>query len=77
MQEAATSKRLRLSYGMGLTKIFKAFGVTLEGKAFKKILHTDTYNDKSLYLMGYRKIMDDGHDEHQDRRRSQIQRMRL
>lgn len=56
MKEVATSRRLCLSYGMGLTRIFRAFSVSLEVEAFKEILHMDTYHNKSLHQIGYKKI---------------------
>lgn len=56
MQEAASSRRLYLSYRMGLTLVFREFGVLLEGEAFKELLHTDTYDDQSFHRMGYQKI---------------------
>lgn len=48
--------RVCLLCGMGLTHIFRFFGVPPEGEAFKEILHTDTYDIKSLHRTGYRKI---------------------
>lgn len=33
-----------------------SFGISLESEAFKKLLHTDTYNDLSLHCIGYQKI---------------------
>lgn len=56
MQEAATSRPLCLPYGMGLTRVFYAFGISLEGKAFNEILHMDIYDDWSLLRMGYQKV---------------------
>lgn len=47
--------RLCLPYSMGLTRVFQAFGVSLEGEAFKKSLYTNTYDDQSLHRMGYQK----------------------
>lgn len=48
--------RLYLPYGMGLIRIFKEFSILLEGVAFKETLHINTYNDRFLYRMGYRKV---------------------
>lgn len=56
MQEVATSKLLCLPYGMELTRVFHAFNISLEGKAFKELLHTDMYDDWSLHRMGYQKM---------------------
>ena len=53
MKEAAKGKRACLPYGMVFTLIFNDFGVSLEGEIAKKLLHTDTYNEKSLLRMGY------------------------
>lgn len=53
MQEAASNRRLYLSYEMAMTQIFRKFGVPLEGKTFKELLHYDTYDDQFLYCMGY------------------------
>ena len=53
MKEAAKGKRACLPYGMVFTLIFNEFGVSLEGEIAKKLLHTDTYNEKSLLRMGY------------------------
>lgn len=56
MQVAASSRRLCLSYGMGLTRIFGEFSIPLEGEVFKKLLHIDIYDGRFLHHMGYRKI---------------------
>jgi len=56
MGEAATDQRLCLSYGMGLTRIFHAYGIPLEGEASKEILHIDTYGEKSLHRMGCKRV---------------------
>ena len=53
MKEATKGKRACLPYGMVFTLIFNEFGVNLDGEISKKLLHTDTYNDKSLFRMGY------------------------
>lgn len=52
MQEVASSRRLCLPYEMALTRVCREFGVPLEGEAFKKLLHTNTYDDWSLHCMG-------------------------
>lgn len=48
--------RLCLPYGMGLTSIFREFGVLIEGEAIKELLHTHTYDNQSLHHLVYRKI---------------------
>lgn len=56
IQEVLSSRRLYLSYRIGLICIFRELNVPLEGEAFKELLHTDTYDDRSLHRMWYRKI---------------------
>lgn len=56
MEEVATNKCLYLPYGMGLTRVFHAFGISLEDEAFKEILHIDTYDDWFLHRLGYQKV---------------------
>ena len=56
MHEAASSRRLCLPYGMVLTRIFRYFGVTLDGELYRELHHSDTYDDRSLHRMGYRFI---------------------
>ena len=41
---------------MGLTRLFRACGVSLEGEIPKEILHTDMYDERSLHRMGYRLV---------------------
>ena len=56
MQEALTSQRLCLPYGMALMRVFREFGVPLEEEAYRELQHTDTYDDRSLHRMGYRMV---------------------
>lgn len=41
---------------MALTRVFWEFGAPLEGETFKKMLYTNTYDDRSFHHMGCRKI---------------------
>ena len=56
MQEASTSKRLCLPYGMALTRVFREFGVSFEDQIYRELQHADTYDDRSLHRMGYRLV---------------------
>lgn len=61
---------------MGLTRIFRAYDVPLEGKAFKELLHIDTYDTSPYIGLGIESIEEDGSVGVQDRRWSPTQRMR-
>lgn len=56
MQEEVTSRHLCLPYGMGLTIVFQAYGISLVSDAFKELFYIDTYDDRSLHHIGYWKI---------------------
>ena len=56
MHDAAIQCRHYLPYGMALTRLFRACGVSLEGEIPKEILHTDVYDERSLHHMGYRLV---------------------
>ena len=56
MHDAATQRRHCLPYGMALTRLFRACGVSLEGEIPKEILHTDVYDERSLHRMGFRMV---------------------
>lgn len=45
-----------LTYGMGMTCIFREFGIPPKDEAFMKLLHTNIYDNWSLHRIGYRKI---------------------
>ena len=50
-----------LPYGIFLTMVFQDFGANLKGEQSKMLQHYDTYNEKSLKRVKYKKI--DGHVE--------------
>ena len=47
-----------LSYGMVLTILFENTEIDLSNEISQKLLHSDTYNKKSLRRMGYIKVED-------------------
>ena len=47
-----------LSYGMLLTILFENVGIDLTNEASQNMIHSDTYNDKSLRRMGFIKVDD-------------------
>lgn len=53
---SATNRHLCLPYGMGLIRVFIAFGISLGNKDYKEILHIDTYDDQFLHRIGYQKV---------------------
>ncbi|XP_038972044.1 uncharacterized protein LOC120104630 [Phoenix dactylifera] len=55
MVESASRARASLPYGMLLTLVFEEFGVNTEGEPSTTLGHWDTYNDRSLHRMGFRK----------------------
>jgi len=38
---------------MGLTILFKAYGVVIDGEPFRQLLHTDIYDERLLHRMAY------------------------
>lgn len=44
----------------GVTRVFRAFGILLEGKAFKELLDIDTYDDRSCIAWGIKRLEGDG-----------------
>lgn len=61
MDELGNRKRASLPYDMVLTLLFLEHGINLEGKTSKGLLHTDTYNDRSLHRMGFIKVEVNGY----------------
>ena len=55
MQEARSRAKPTLPNEKFLTLVFRDFG-DMEGESFKKLKHYDTYNEKSLERMCYKKI---------------------
>ena len=47
-----------LSYGMVLTVLFEIAEIDPSNEISQKLLHSDTYNKKSLRRMGYIKVED-------------------
>lgn len=56
MHEAASRSKVSLAYGMILTLMFGEYDVKLEEDISRALMHNNTYNDHSLYQMGYTKI---------------------
>lgn len=68
---AASSRRLCLPYRISLTYIFKEFSVPLEGKIFKELLYTDTYDEWSLHHIGTLRLVVGGCTKYLDKRQTQ------
>lgn len=68
MQEAATSRWFCLPYSMGLTRVFWAFSNSLEGEAFKKILHMTLMMTSPFTRWDTERLEVDGFIKDQDRR---------
>lgn len=58
MREAIKRVKAFLPYGMLLTLMFEAFGISHEGESFKKLLSHNEYCDWTLHRMGYQKVGD-------------------
>ena len=58
MVDQMNRKSGSLSYGMLLTILFENAGIDLTNEASQNLIHSNTYNDKSLRRMGFINVKD-------------------
>lgn len=55
MRDEVGRAKMCLPYGMTLTSVFREVGVSFEDEVTHGLIYSDTYSERSLHRMGYRK----------------------